>query len=63
MVSLISDEKLTGMEPDAYGPWRYDVDLKMETDSPMFPTERSKVRYTLAHYLHHYENLYRHEPA
>jgi hypothetical protein len=42
------DEKLTGKDPDKYGPWRFDVDLKLETDSPMFPTERSKIRYTLA---------------
>ena len=37
-----------GTDPDKYGPWKFDVDLKLETDSPMFPTERSKVRYTLA---------------
>ncbi|KAN0069397.1 hypothetical protein V8E54_012412 [Elaphomyces granulatus] len=34
--------------PDAYGPWRYDIDLKLEDDSPMYPTEKSKVRYTLS---------------
>jgi hypothetical protein len=42
------DEKLTGTNPDKYGPWKFDIDLKLEVDSPMFPTERSKVRYTLA---------------
>jgi hypothetical protein len=42
------DEKLTGTNPDKYGPWRFDVDLKLETDSPMFPTDRLKVRYALA---------------
>jgi retrotransposon gag protein len=42
------DEKLTGLDPDAYGPWRYAIDLKLEVDSPMFPTEKSRIRYTLS---------------
>ncbi|KAN0067964.1 hypothetical protein V8E54_013892 [Elaphomyces granulatus] len=29
------DEKLTGKDPDKYGPWRFDVDLKLEIDAPI----------------------------
>lgn len=32
--------------PGAYGPWRYDIDLKLE-DGSMYQTEESKVLYTL----------------
>ncbi|KAN0080954.1 hypothetical protein V8E54_004158 [Elaphomyces granulatus] len=28
-----------GLDPDAYGPWRYDIDLKLEDGSPMYQTD------------------------
>jgi hypothetical protein len=33
---------------DDYGPWRYSVDEKLESDSPLYPTGRAKVWYAIA---------------
>ena len=41
-------KKLKGQSPDEYGPWRYSIDEKLETDAPLYQTERSKVRYALS---------------
>ena len=38
---------LTGRNTDDYGPWRYAVDEKFDIDAPLFPNDRSKVRYAL----------------
>jgi hypothetical protein len=38
---------LTGKNVDDYGPWRYAVDEKFDIDAPLFPNDRSKVRYAL----------------
>jgi len=35
-------------DKEMYNPWRYEIDAKFETDWPLFPSERSKVNYTLA---------------
>ena len=40
MKKLIKDKEM-------YNPWRYEIDAKFETDWPLFPSERSKVNYTL----------------
>lgn len=45
---LDPSQKLKGKSPDEYGPWRYSIDEKLETDAPIYPTERSKVRYALS---------------
>ncbi|OJJ07728.1 hypothetical protein ASPVEDRAFT_88968 [Aspergillus versicolor CBS 583.65] len=37
-----------GEDVDEYGPWRYAIDAKLEDDYPLYPTKRSKIRYTLS---------------
>jgi Retrotransposon gag protein len=39
---------LSGSEPDSYRPWRYQVDRKIHTDYPLYPTERSRLDYALS---------------
>jgi hypothetical protein len=39
---------LDGRNVDDYGPWRYSVDEKLESDAPLYQTERAKVRYAIA---------------
>lgn len=39
---------LKGENVSEYGPWRYAIDVKLEDDYPMYPTERSKIRYALS---------------
>jgi hypothetical protein len=41
-------DPLDGRNVDDYGPWRYSIDEKLETDAPLYPTERAKVRYAIA---------------
>ena len=39
---------LSGLEQDDYKPWRYQVDRKIATDSPMYATDRDKIDYALS---------------
>jgi hypothetical protein len=39
---------LTGEDQDAYKPWRYQVDRKIDTDFPLYPTEQSQFDYALS---------------
>jgi len=41
-------DPLTGEIVEDYGPWRYAIDEKLGTDAPLYPTDRTKVRYALA---------------
>jgi len=40
-------KSLSGMEPDDYKPWRYQVDRKLAADSPIYPTDHDKIDYAL----------------
>lgn len=42
-------EKLTGESADEYDPWEYAVKEKIRVDRPLYPDEKSKIRYALAH--------------
>src|SRR5712664_2407701 len=39
---------LTGEDQDAYKPWRYHVDRKIDTDFPLYATEQSQFDYALS---------------
>ena len=39
--------KLTGRKPEEYRPWHFQVNVKLRTDYPLFPTEQHKVEYAL----------------
>jgi hypothetical protein len=45
---LHPNKLLTGKDADEYGPWRYAIDEKLDTDAPMYPTDAKKVRYALS---------------
>ncbi|MCJ1470914.1 hypothetical protein MMC07_009562 [Pseudocyphellaria aurata] len=39
-------EKFTGLDKSAYGPWKFAVKDKLQTDGVLYPTERDQVVYT-----------------
>ncbi len=42
------NESLKGEKPEEYRPWKYAVNAKLETDTPLYPTDKAKVRYALS---------------
>jgi hypothetical protein len=40
-------DKLSGSKVEEYRPWRFQIDAKFITDSPLYPDERSKIYYAL----------------
>lgn len=40
-------EKLSGTEANKYRPWRFQIDAKLETDSPLYPSDKRKITYAL----------------
>lgn len=40
-------KKLSGSNVNEYRPWRFQVGAKLETDSPLYPNDKSKVTYAL----------------
>lgn len=41
-------KKLTGKNSDEYGAWAYTVKEKLDTDEPIYPTDRKKIAYVLS---------------
>ncbi|THC87524.1 hypothetical protein EYZ11_013029 [Aspergillus tanneri] len=42
------NKPLKGENANEYPPWRYAVDVKLETDYPMYPTDATRIRYALS---------------
>jgi len=40
-------KKLSGVKASEYRPWRFQIDAKIRTDSPLYPDDESKVTYAL----------------
>ncbi|KAL3440188.1 hypothetical protein BJX65DRAFT_315039 [Aspergillus insuetus] len=42
------NKPLKGESHSEYGPWRYAIDCKFEIDHPLYPNDRSRIRYALS---------------
>ncbi|KAL4879837.1 hypothetical protein BJY04DRAFT_87458 [Aspergillus karnatakaensis] len=43
------NDPLRGDSPNEYPPWRYAIDCALETDAPLYLTDKAKIRYALTH--------------